>query len=247
MKTMTDTMRLTVSALTLAIAGPAVAQDDAVIILSNWNYDTLYEDGWSVENMFDSTEVIDANGEPIGDIENVIFSDEGKLLGIIAEVGGFWDIGDTHIQVPWEQIENSDSIAQLTVPVTEETVDQYDVFGDYWMEEDTITSPETVGPVNDDLVAGPNVFKATDLIGDYVVLSDGGRYGYVADIVVVDGAISAIVTDAAAYGRPGYYAYPYTYRGVSPDAGTRYTLPYPPAELQIIDNFDYDRLQSRTD
>lgn len=234
------------SALALLAATPAVAQDE-VQVLSGWTYDTAYASGWSVENMFDTTEIIDATGEEIGDVENVIFSNEGEVLGIIAEVGGFWDIGDTHVHVPWDEVAFGDSILQARVPVTEENVDDYDVYGDYWGDEQMITEADAdaTAVVDDDLVAGPDIFKATDLIGDYVYLEDGARYGYVSDIIVENGSISAIVTDAAAYGRRGYYAYPYTYRGVSPMVSPRYDMPYGPTEVDTIESFDYDRLQSR--
>jgi len=245
---MMNCTRLAASTLALVTASPLLAQDN-VEVLARWNYSTLYTSGWSVENMFDVTEVIDANGEAIGDVENVVFSDEGEVLGLIAEVGGVWDIGDTHIHIPWEEVEMGDTVEQAMVPVTEETIDQYDVFDDDWLDEGTITQADTdaTEPVDDDLAAGPNIFKATDLIGDYAHLSDGVRYGYIADIIVEDGAIGALVTDAATYGRRGYFAYPYDYRGVSPATGPRYDMPYTAQELDTIENFDYEQLQSRSD
>ena len=96
----------TASIIALIAAMPAMAQDDTtqdgnVDILATWNYDPLYAEGWSVDNMFDETDVIGDNGEEIGDVENIIFSNDGQILGIIAQVGGFWDIGDTHVFVPW--------------------------------------------------------------------------------------------------------------------------------------------------
>ncbi len=232
------------SILALFAAAPVLAQDD-VQVLSTWNYESLYAEGWSVENMFDETEVVDINGEDIGDVENVIFSNDGEVLGIIAQVGGFWDIGDTHVHVPWADVVVEAGISRIQVPVTEETVDDYDVFGDYWTDEQIITETDTATTqaVDDDLAAGPEIFKATDLIGDYMYLSDGTRYGYVSDIVVQDGKISAVVTDAGAYGRRGYYAYPYAYR--SDMVGPRYNLPYGPDEIETIESFDYEQLQSR--
>jgi len=234
------------STLAIITATPTFAQDN-VQILSNWTYDSLYAEGWSVENMFGMTEVIDVNGEDIGDIENIIFSNDGQVLGIIAQVGGFWDIGDTHVHVPWGEVTMVDGIQQMQVPVTEATVDDYDVFGDYWGEDQVITEAATDSTkvVDDDLDTGPNIFKATDLIGSYAYLSDGARYGYISDIIVQNDTISAIVTDAAAYGRRGYYAYPYGDRGVSPMASTRYEMPYDGAQVDTIETFDYEQLQSR--
>lgn len=64
-----------------------------------------------------------------------------------------------------------------------------------------------------------------------------------SDIIVQDGAISAVVIDTGAYGRPGYYAYPYAYRGDM--TGPRYDMPYGPVEVDTIEDFDYEQLQSR--
>ncbi|MCR9110302.1 MAG: PRC-barrel domain-containing protein [Rhodobacteraceae bacterium] len=233
------------SAFALVLAVPAAAQDnEEVEVLANWSYTSLYSDGWSVENVFAMTEAVGANGNEIGDVENVIFSNDGQVLGIIAEVGGFWDILDTHVFVPWDEVTRERGIEQMRIPVTEETVDDYDVFGGYSLDEQTINSADTnsTQQVDDDLAAGSNIFKATDLIGDYAYLSDGARYGYIADLIVQDGEISSIVTDAAAYGRSGYYAYPYAYRG---DMNNGYRLPYDPVEIDTLETFDYERLQSR--
>lgn len=236
---------LAASGLAIIAGTSALAQDDEVKVLAGWGYETLYDQGWSVENMFDMTEVIDTNGEEIGDVENVIFSNEGEVLGIIAQVGGFWDIGDTHVHVPWDEVTMESGIQQMSVPVTEETVDDYDVFGDYWGDEQVVTAEDvdTTQPVDDDLVAGSGIFKATDLMGDYAYLSDGTPYGYVSDLIVQDGSISAVVSDAATYGRPGYFAYPYSYRGDM--MGPRYDLPYGATEVDAIEEFNYENLRSR--
>lgn len=235
----------TASTIALLTASPSLAQNE-VQVLTDWRYDALYAQGWSVENMFDLTAIIDASGEDIGDVENVIFSNDGQVLGIIAEVGGFLDIGDTHIHVPWDAVTIVDGIAQIQVPVTEENVNDYDIFGTY-LDEETITEADTssVAVVDDNLVAGVNVFKATDLIGDYVYLSDGSRYGYVADLIVNDGKISAIISDSTSYGRPGYYAYPYSDRNLRTGAASRYDMEYSATEIDTIESFDYNELQSR--
>jgi hypothetical protein len=58
--------------------------------------------------------------------------------------------------------------------------------------------------------------------------------------------ISAIVADTAAYGRHRYYAHPYSYRGTMPMANnSRYDMPYDGTEIDTIENFDYEQLQSR--
>lgn len=253
--TLQTLIKTTASALALAVATPALAQDDTsqsgdgatdnVQILSAWNYDTLYSEGWSVENMFDMTTVIGQNGEDIGDIENVVFADDGEVLGVIAQVGGFWDLGDTHVFVPWDEIDVGNGIDQVQVPVSEETIDDYDIFAGF-MDEGTITEgqTDTTNRVNDDLSAGPGVFKATDLIGDFVYLADGVLYGYVADLIVQDGKISGVVSDARSYGTDGYYAYPYN-DAAAPMYGPRYNMAYDSSQIGSMESFNYDDLRTR--
>ncbi|HKL45643.1 MAG TPA: PRC-barrel domain-containing protein [Roseovarius sp.] len=246
----------TATAITLVAAIPAFAQDsenqdsdgDSVQVLATWTYAPLYEDGWSVENMFNVTDVTGPGDEVIGDVENVIFRNNGEVLGIVAQVGGFWDIGDTHVFVPWDDVSVGDDLSQAQVPVTEEEVDDFDIFGA--TEGDAMVAESDASDTNvvdDDLVAGESVFKATDLIGDYAYLSDGVQYGYVADLIVQDGRISAVVSDAASYGRSGYYAYPYQYGRGSPRMGPRYQMPYDQSEIDTIESFDYTQLQSRAE
>lgn len=242
------------SLLAVTFAAQAFAQDqqqnqtaqersaaEDVMVLSEWNYDTLYASGWSVERVIDETDVVGATGEELGSIENIIFSDEGQVLAVIAEIGGFLDIGDTHVAIPWEEVELSADAARMTVPVTEETVEDYSVFETGFFFE---TDAETITQVDDDLETGAMVFKATDLIGDYAYLSENARYGYVNDLVVNDGTISAVVIDAAAYGRPGYYAYPYYGYRAHPSYYPRYNLPYTGEEIAVLEEFDYDRMQT---
>ncbi len=40
----------------------------------------------------------------IGEIEDVILDRDGQMVGIVAEVGGFLDIGDKHVVVPVQDI-----------------------------------------------------------------------------------------------------------------------------------------------
>lgn len=253
-------MRLTMisaSLIALLAAMPATAQNndtggdaaasnasaDDVAVLNNWTYEPLYDSAHSVERLIYSTDVYGPAGNEIGTVENVIFADDGQALSLIAEVGGFWDIGDTHVNIPWEEVDITTGANRAVVPVTEASVDDYDIFG----EAPAVMSDadENVAVVDDDLATGLNTFKATDLIGDNAYLNDGAGYGYINDLLVgPQGQIDAIVMDAAAYGTPGYYAYPYqTYQNWQPGS-PRYRMPYAADSIGRIENFDYDRLNT---
>lgn len=56
---------------------------------------------------WDSSTVYDGVGEgwnEIGEIEDLILSRDGKLIGIVAEVGGFLDIADKHVAISVEDV-----------------------------------------------------------------------------------------------------------------------------------------------
>lgn len=57
----------------------------------SWGTDTYYTDA-------------DAGWNDIGEIEDVILNRDGQMVGIVAEVGGFLDIGDKHVMLPVEDV-----------------------------------------------------------------------------------------------------------------------------------------------
>lgn len=112
------TLTLTTAALSLAAAG---AFADSPMTTMDWNDDTaLYENqadlirsrditGGAIYTMnaasdegWDSTMEYDAVGadwNQIGTIEDIVLSSDGMMRGIVAEVGGFLDIGDKHVMI----------------------------------------------------------------------------------------------------------------------------------------------------
>ena len=274
----------TALAAVLALPGAAMAQTDGdmspaasgaidagrVISLSEWQYEDLYEQGWSAENFIDEMEVYGENGEEIGDVEDLIVDPQGKLLSVVAEIGGFWDIGDTHVSVPWDQVTVNEARDGITVPVTEENVDEYDAFAFSGLEGSALGEQVAMGI--DDADFQGRAFRLSELIGDYARLrGEQGQkmdpsvdeegvvaeevqpigamrnYGYVSDVIIRDGRIAATVVDpASAYGR-GYYAYPYY--GYDYDYGWEpgdefYDLPYDEAEVGELGSFEYGEMQA---
>lgn len=153
------------------------------------DYDPLYSDGISIDRMLYGADVFGPTGDDIGSIENVVFSDSGEALAIIAQVGGFWDIGDTHVSVPWDEVEVDRNSPSVSIPVTEENASDYSMFDEGgWFDEQTYFAQdaESLQAVDDDLVAGPSVFLASEFIGDYAYLDGDRAYGYVSDLIVAE-------------------------------------------------------------
>lgn len=213
---------------------------DTPVLLSTWSYDPLYADGWRSAEIWDA-EVLGPDGVEIGEIENVLIGRDGRILSIIAEVGGVWDIGDTHINVPWDQVKVGPELEQLTIPVTEDNVEDFSLYKDWHIRAPEARSETT--EVDDDLAIGPGVWKLTDLLDDYVMLAGHVPYGYVDDVVFNrQGELKAIVVRPdVTWGVPGYYAYPYP-AWWDPTLGY-HALPYARADIGDLKPFEYGRLE----
>lgn len=209
--------------LALLAATPATAQE--MVDLKDWDQSKLY-DGWSAEALFD-TPVYGVEGEDIGEVENLIVDADGKVEAIVVEAGGVWDIGDTHFRVPWGDVEVGPAMERLTVPVDEDNVANFSLF-------------------DDEVVTGPQSYRATELIDDLVSLKDAPAYGRVDDLLFDrEGQLQAVIVEPdVAYGigvgRP--YAYPYAYPAGYEPRGEYYELPYTRADIEDLQPFDYEKL-----
>ena len=264
----------TIAIVAAMAAAPAFAQDTQavdpvnqagtleapeIVALEGWNTDEWYGSGWSAEEFIDEFEVYGAAGEEIGDVEDIIIGSDGEVLAVVAEIGGFIDIGDTHVAVPWSEIELGYEDEAITIPVTEENVDEYGVYDEDWYglgDEVAVTGSvseqEVVGGL-DDAELGPRAYRASEVIGDYARIRGADdtpqNYGYVNDLIISEGQVQAVVVNPdMAYGR-GYYAYPY-YGPYGYDAGygpgygygtgPYYDLPYGETEVGEAEPFEYE-------
>ena len=253
-------MRLILSSIlaagvsTLALAQTAVDTEataavgvDAgdVVSLGDWAYDDLYAGGWSAEDFMDEMEVVDPTGEEIGSVEDIIVNASGEILSVVAEVGGFWDIGDTHVSVPWDEVTVEGETVIL--PVTEENIEQYDYFRYAGLAGGEFGEDIVRGV--DDLDPGVRAWRLSELIGDYARLRDDDGevdYGYVNDVIIRDGQIAATVIDPGVGFGTGYYAYPYYGYGYGYGWGPgepSYDLPYTRDEVAGLEEFEYERFE----
>jgi hypothetical protein len=72
-----------------------------------WN--EANDEGWATAT-YDS---VSADWNQVGDIEDIVLSKDGQMKGIVAEVGGFLDIGDKHVMIAVDDVR--------LVPVDDET------------------------------------------------------------------------------------------------------------------------------
>ncbi|MGZ9810917.1 PRC-barrel domain-containing protein [Pseudoroseicyclus sp. H15] len=62
-----------------------------------YTFNEANDEGWDATTVYDG---VGADWNEIGEIEDLILSRDGQLIGIVAEVGGFLDIADKHVVIP---------------------------------------------------------------------------------------------------------------------------------------------------
>ena len=64
-------------------------------------------------------EVVDASGEVIGEVEDLIFDEDKKIAGVVVGVGGFLGIGKKEVGLNWDQaqIQEEPDTRQKTIVV----------------------------------------------------------------------------------------------------------------------------------
>ncbi|SFH59527.1 PRC-barrel domain-containing protein [Modicisalibacter xianhensis] len=210
--------------------------------IGQWNYQQLYQSGGVRADRLLEASVLNANGDEIGSVENAILNQDNRIIALIAQVGGMWDIGDTHVAIPWEEIKLTDTGVQ--VPIREDNVDDYGLFDEsYVIKQDLDQATQ----VEDDVMTGPQTWKITDLLNDYASIDDGEGYGYVTNALFSkEGVLQALVIDPSEerYGQ-GPYAYPfYGYEQGWRPGDSAYQISYSSEETKTLPTFDYTQYDS---
>lgn len=56
---------------------------------------------WEGNTLYDG---VDTEWNDIGEIEDIVLSKDGQMVGIVAEIGGFLDIGDKHVMIAVDNV-----------------------------------------------------------------------------------------------------------------------------------------------
>ncbi|WP_371154635.1 PRC-barrel domain-containing protein [Jannaschia sp. 2305UL9-9] len=119
LKNITSTAAIAAVAATLSAAGPALAdahsmsEDMTDLIRTR---DITGGPIYSISSVYNETDWMDTDNASwdamnwaddyaqIGEIEDVILDKSGQMVGIVAEVGGFLDIGDKHVMLRTDDV-----------------------------------------------------------------------------------------------------------------------------------------------
>lgn len=212
-----------------AVDKPATSANKTVDIRT-WKLDPV--GGWSVRELV-GKKVRGPGGEEVGEVENIVFGPEGKVVKLILATGGILGIGDKNLAVKWSDVKVGPGYDYVTTPITAESVEKFGLF-------DGI--PEKSGAV------GPRQWRSSELIGDEVRLKESVRYASVRDLIVSkEGQLQAvIVSPDIGYARSmrGYYAYPFYGYGYASGWNPRnpyYNLPYGEADIADLVPYAYNK------
>ncbi|WP_072392546.1 PRC-barrel domain-containing protein [Hyphomicrobium sp. CS1GBMeth3] len=59
---------------------------------------------WSADRLMD-TKIRSPEGEELGEIEDLLVDDTGKIVSVVVEVGGFLGIGEKDVLLPFNELE----------------------------------------------------------------------------------------------------------------------------------------------
>ena len=68
-------------------------------------------------------DVVNAEGETIGEVDNVVIDADGQVRHVIVGVGGFLGMGEKNVALPWDQIVLAADGESVTVPYTKDQLD----------------------------------------------------------------------------------------------------------------------------
>jgi hypothetical protein len=96
-------------ALALALAAaPAPAQDDAAAVVRSVTATaedlTVTLPARVTGDAMLEMEIVTADGDEVGEIEDLLIADDGSIDRAIAEVGGFLGIGESYVAVPLDRM-----------------------------------------------------------------------------------------------------------------------------------------------
>lgn len=142
---------MTATALTAALIAPLAAQaqmaDIGELIRTRditggpvYSVGANYDEATWGDRENGSWDAIDWNDDgmnQIGEIEDIVLDESGQMVGIVAEIGGFLDIGDKHVMVPTDDVRlvpvDDKSYAYVT-RLTEEQLEEMEGVDEAWFD-----------------------------------------------------------------------------------------------------------------
>lgn len=177
---------------------------------------------WRAEQLMDA-DVYGPDGDEVGEVENIYVGPDGQIRRVLIETeDGFLGLGEQFLAVKWADLTYSAQDNRVETSVDEDNLQKYSILDD---------EPEATG----------RAFRATELIGDYVRLSNAQYYGYITDLVFSeDGKLQGLVTTAdVSYGTLPRRLIPFAAAEGAFEPGTDF-YPAPYTSEEIAEEPEYD-------
>jgi sporulation protein YlmC with PRC-barrel domain len=146
--------------------GPASDLSDYAAGVTTVDVQAVRE-GYSVRRLL-GTEVTGANGEKLGEVDDVIADAKGHVSTLVVRVGGLGEIADRETQIPWRHVRVEAHSRQVTAPrLPEQQVEQ-----------------RVREKGNDEVMLRPGEWRVKQLLDDAVGLRDGGELREVEDVIL---------------------------------------------------------------
>jgi sporulation protein YlmC with PRC-barrel domain len=153
--------------------------------------------------------VVNTNGDTVGEIDSVVIDQSGKVRYAIVGVGGFLGIGKKDVALAWDELTISENGEKVTTNATKDqlaalpehkfpaavnpgTVYSYD---EALKSNPTLGSPEQMAPA-----AGMVGIKASKLVGATVKNAKGESIGEIHEVVLAgDGSAQGLIIDVGGF------------------------------------------------
>ena len=118
----------TATAISALAILPAIAQTAALNLIEVENEAVMVEAFDVTVDDFEDTDILDASGNKIGEVDEVLMTPDGTIVAVSAEVGGFLGLGDKEVVIQLDQFVRSGDDLQLNM--TKEQVEALPVWDD---------------------------------------------------------------------------------------------------------------------
>jgi sporulation protein YlmC with PRC-barrel domain len=87
------------------------------------------------------TSVYNMEGQEVGSVEDIVFDQEGKIVGVVLKVGGMLGIGGKSVGIKWNEVQVSPAEEIMTIAYSQ---DQLEVAPDFQTKDSLQAEHETM-------------------------------------------------------------------------------------------------------
>lgn len=138
-----------------------------------------------------------ATGEDVGEIEDLVVDRDGRVRFVLVERGGFLDLGDEHVAVPWDSVQFGDD---LVIAMDETRLQDVPRFARDrevdWTDSEVVSEIAAFFGAEAEQIPGPPLRLEDELLDHDLILASGEVLGEVEEVVLDrDGRLRYLVVE----------------------------------------------------